>query len=193
MAAAIDAVQADAIDGMMNDTAQQPQLLQQQQLQQQHSRNPFTLPSDEEVFRLRDDEKRERLEQREIRKNQKIWEKGITNNVATSRKLGAMLREAGTGIVGANGAASGKVAPPHAAAGLFKERRQVHDKESMAEFIAKKREMFLVQMSLDTKREEIRKLEEKVIAVQHCPALSGLCTDCAITLSHVIDKCLLLG
>lgn len=35
------------------------------------------------------------------------------------------------------------------------------EKESMAEFIAKKREMFLVQMSLDTKREEIRKLEEK--------------------------------
>lgn len=32
----------------------------------------------------------------------------------------------------------------------------------MAEFIAKKREMFLVQMSLNTKREEIRKLEEKV-------------------------------
>ncbi|CAM9608550.1 unnamed protein product [Ectocarpus sp. 13 AM-2016] len=31
----------------------------------------------------------------------------------------------------------------------------------MAEFISKKREMFLVQMSLDTKREEIRKLEEK--------------------------------
>ena len=36
------------------------------------------------------------------------------------------------------------------------------EKESMVEFIAKKREMFLVQMSLDTKREEIRKLEEKV-------------------------------
>ncbi|CAN0548098.1 unnamed protein product, partial [Ectocarpus sp. 8 AP-2014] len=35
------------------------------------------------------------------------------------------------------------------------------EKESMAEFISKKREMFLVQMSLDTKREEIRKLEEK--------------------------------
>lgn len=35
------------------------------------------------------------------------------------------------------------------------------EKESMAEFIAKKREVFLVQMSLDTKREEIRKLEEK--------------------------------
>lgn len=35
------------------------------------------------------------------------------------------------------------------------------EKENMGEFIAKKREMFLVQMSLDTKREEIRKLEEK--------------------------------
>ncbi len=31
----------------------------------------------------------------------------------------------------------------------------------MTDFISKKREMFLVQMSLDTKREEIRKLEEK--------------------------------
>lgn len=38
-------------------------------------------------------------------------------------------------------------------------RRQ--EKENMTEFIAKKREMFLVQMALDTKREEIRKLEEK--------------------------------
>lgn len=39
--------------------------------------------------------------------------------------------------------------------------RAGQEKETMADFIAKKREMFLVQMSLDTKREEIRKLEEK--------------------------------
>ena len=36
-----------------------------------------------------------------------------------------------------------------------------NEKENTTEFVAKKREMFLVQMSLDTKREEIRKLEEK--------------------------------
>ena len=41
---------------------------------------------------------------------------------------------------------------------LGQDRRE---KEHMTDFIAKKREMFLVQMSLDTKREEIRKLEEK--------------------------------
>merc|ERR1712072_927527 len=34
------------------------------------------------------------------------------------------------------------------------------EKENMAEFISKKREMFLVQMSLDTKKAEIKKLEE---------------------------------
>ena len=46
-----------------------------------------------------------------------------------------------------------------ATAAISKDRRR--EKESMSDFIAKKREMFLVQMSLDTKREEIRKLEEK--------------------------------
>lgn len=46
-----------------------------------------------------------------------------------------------------------------ATAAISQDRRR--EKENMADFIAKKREMFLVQMSLDTKREEIRKLEQK--------------------------------
>jgi len=37
------------------------------------------------------------------------------------------------------------------------------EKENMADFVAKKREIFLVQMSLDTKRAEIRKLEERAL------------------------------
>ena len=36
-----------------------------------------------------------------------------------------------------------------------------------ADFIAKKRDMFLIQMSLDTKRQEIQKLEEKVHTHTH--------------------------
>ena len=36
------------------------------------------------------------------------------------------------------------------------------DKENLQEFVAKKREIFFVQMSLDTKRAEIRKLEERI-------------------------------
>jgi hypothetical protein len=46
-----------------------------------------------------------------------------------------------------------------ATAAISSDRRR--EKENMTDFISKKREMFLVQMSLDTKREEIRKLEEK--------------------------------
>jgi hypothetical protein len=46
---------------------------------------------------------------------------------------------------------------------LSKERRR-EPKENMTNFIAKKREMFLVQMALDTKREEIQKLEQKAQA-----------------------------
>ena len=60
----------------------------------------------------------------------------------------------------------GKV--PNATTMLLKDKESITlsaprraEKENMTEYIAKKREMFLVQMSLDTKREEIRKLEEK--------------------------------
>jgi hypothetical protein len=41
-------------------------------------------------------------------------------------------------------------------------RQERHrEQENMTDFIEKKRQMFLVQMSLDTKRAEIRKLEEQ--------------------------------
>ena len=39
-------------------------------------------------------------------------------------------------------------------------QHKIVTKESMVKFVDKKREMFLVQMMLDLKREEIRKLEE---------------------------------
>jgi hypothetical protein len=44
-----------------------------------------------------------------------------------------------------------------ATAAIARDRR--HEKETLSEFVAKKREMFLVQMSLDIKREEIAKME----------------------------------
>jgi hypothetical protein len=44
--------------------------------------------------------------------------------------------------------------------------RRRPDRERIADFIEKKREIFLVQMSLDVKRAEIRKLEERTL--QRC-------------------------
>jgi len=94
---------------------------------------------------LRDEEKKRRAQDRDNNMKLKIWQKGGGNGGRSLR-----MKEFGT-KKDAKGSA--------AATGVMNERRQ--DKEVMTEFIAKKREMFLVQMSLDTKREEIRKLEEK--------------------------------
>jgi hypothetical protein len=105
--------------------------------------NPFKLPT-EDVFQLRDREKKEKHEKREREKNLKIWEKGP----GKSSRLGIIK----------SGGASAKFANPKADR-MFQGRRR--EKENMADFVAKKRDMFLIQMSLDTKRQEIQKLEEK--------------------------------
>ncbi|CAM9669420.1 unnamed protein product, partial [Scytosiphon promiscuus] len=129
-------------------------------------RNPFILPADEEVFRMRQEEKSRKAQERVARRGQKVWQKTTKSAISgRSAKIGDLLKKTGASIVAGEGATPGKRALAnaemmHQAATMITNDRQ-QEKESMAEFIAKKREMFLVQMSLDTKREEIRKLEEK--------------------------------
>jgi len=114
--------------------------------------NPFQLPKDEEVFALRDEEaERKRLE-REVAKTQHVWEKGVKKN--TMKELLASSGELG------EDAAKQPSRLTMVAGGGARERGR-KENENMADFISKKREMFLVQMSLDTKRAEIRKLEER--------------------------------
>lgn len=165
-------------------------------------RNPFTLPSDEEVFRMRDSERRMKSLSREKQATLKVWEKS-TGSVFQSSKASELLDGMGGDVDAVSsappwmhGAAQVAIMPDclpsspppsgqplqgptakrektralmaaaktvlgssgHAAP---EQSTRKPEKENMAEFIAKKREMFLVQMSLDTKREEIRKLEEK--------------------------------
>src|SRR3546814_905730 len=111
--------------------------------------NPFTLPNDEQLFKMREQERRERAEKREKLLNLSIWEKTTS---ATTLSRSVRLRE----LVGEQTAT--RTNEETVTSGVLQPRTE---KENMSEFIAKKREMFLVQMSLDTKREEIRKLEEK--------------------------------
>ncbi len=70
-------------------------------------------------------------------------------------------------------------APPAAPAST----RRPQEKENMNDFIAKKREIFLVQMSLDTKRAEITKLEERALQVHtsHAAQQPSLTTQPAMT------------
>ena len=46
-------------------------------------RNPFTLPSDEEVFKMRDEEKRRKKEYRETQSKLKVWEKTTRGKLPT--------------------------------------------------------------------------------------------------------------
>ena len=114
--------------------------------------NPFSMPTDEEVFTLRDEEQQRKLAERERVKSLHVWEKGHKTSSALAVDFRKMKLES-------SAAAAAQQSKINLVAAATRDRRK--EKENMAEFIAKKREMFLVQMSLDTKREEIRKLEEK--------------------------------
>jgi hypothetical protein len=114
--------------------------------------NPFKLPSDDKIFRQRDEEKRKRQEERAAGTNMKLWEKSASEVTSRTERLQKLVGDVKQSLDD-----TGKLDESKAAMSMH--HRQ--EKENMTEFIAKKREMFLVQMSLDTKREEIRKLEEK--------------------------------
>jgi len=126
--------------------------------------NPFVLPN-EDVFLLREKEREEKAAERARNLNTKIWDKHSAENdtVAISQIRVARARpsNASGGVSGAGGAGAaggGK----KAADCVFQGRRR--EKENMAEFIAKKRETFLIQMALDCKKAEVQKLEDKARA-----------------------------
>jgi hypothetical protein len=118
--------------------------------------NPFTLPSDEEVFRLRDSERLQKSLNRERQSQLKVWEKSTSTAQYGRSTINSQMADDSSGK---RQKARALVSAAKNVLGTDNGRKP--EKENMAEFIAKKREMFLVQMSLDTKREEIRKLEEK--------------------------------
>ena len=124
------------------------------------------MPEDQDVFQLREEERARKLEERARIKSLRVEQK----STFTSRMGGTMakaLAEVSDGRRGssAGGGGGGDVGP----AG-FENRRP--EKEKMTDFIAKKREIFLVQMSLDTKRAEIRKLEERALQREEALAKS---------------------
>jgi hypothetical protein len=107
--------------------------------------NPFILPH-EDVFLMREREKQVKLAEKARQATLKVWEKNGDHGHRISKR--------------------DHIPRPRKGASALKQDRQIfqghrREKENMTEFISKKRDMFLTQMSLDTKREEIQKLEEK--------------------------------
>jgi hypothetical protein len=119
--------------------------------------NPFSMPSDEEVFVLREEERHRKLQERERLQQLKVHEKttwGTRQGAATLKDMGVDMYSFD---VPADDDEEQAEAPK-------KISRAPKDKETMSEFIAKKREMFLVQMSLNTKHEEIARLDQRAHA-----------------------------
>jgi len=118
--------------------------------------NPFRLPPDDQIFLIREQERQRRLEERERTKGLPVWDRHTASTrILLSKKIGDVVAEA-----------SASAAPKkHSKMSRSKSDTAVRDvrreKENVADFVEKKREMFLVQMSLDVKNMEIKKLVEK--------------------------------
>lgn len=126
-----------------------------------NSENPFRLPSDDQIFRMREEERKEKEEARRLNSTLKIWEKKKSDSsTSTSQKLKDILGEEFL-------AKANEISKKYDKSKTNQDLNKTFsvtahkEKENTADFVLKKREMFLVQMSLNTKREEIRKLEEK--------------------------------
>jgi len=121
--------------------------------------NPFKMPSDEEIFSLRDDERARKEEERKKFLKLPVSQKTTWSSRAasTSRNI---LKDNEADAQGADGK-KGKFGGVGGHADQAYRQERHREKENMTDFIEKKRQMFLVQMSLDTKRAEIRKLEEQ--------------------------------
>ncbi|KAI8612042.1 hypothetical protein BC830DRAFT_1138587 [Chytriomyces sp. MP71] len=119
-----------------------------------NSKNPFHMPSDMEVFAMREEEKRLKQEAKEKLKNLNIYEKNLT----TRKNFKDLLAEEDDDIDFYD-----KLRKRDADKILINRQTRADKhfgKENLHDFIAKKREMFLVQYALGVKRQEMRKLEE---------------------------------
>ncbi|KAJ9533029.1 hypothetical protein QJQ45_026481 [Haematococcus lacustris] len=122
---------------------------------QQPTANPFNIPADEDIFRHREEDKMQRTHQRIMALQQSVAAK----TTFASRMQATTTDEAKRLIKQFRQTPTNSLEETAAMAASAPERRK--EKENMPDFIAKKREIFLLQMSLDTKRAEIKKLEER--------------------------------
>eukprot|EP00933_Yihiella_yeosuensis_P081519 TRINITY_DN95131_c0_g1_i1.p1 TRINITY_DN95131_c0_g1~~TRINITY_DN95131_c0_g1_i1.p1 ORF type:complete len:572 (-),score=178.31 TRINITY_DN95131_c0_g1_i1:117-1832(-) len=122
--------------------------------------NPFKLPPDDQIFLIREQERQQRAEHREKVKHQHVWEKTTSSvRINRSRRVEDGTDDATIAAEAQKTRRGGASSTRTEGATLGRDTRR--EKENVADFVAKKREMFLVQMSLDVKKAEILKLDER--------------------------------
>lgn len=119
--------------------------------------NPFKLPSDELIFSFKETEKDRKIIERERNKQLKIWEKNRPTREGCLRKICETDIEPTQLAINPNLQSKVNVAE---AAGYTVPIERPKNRENRWKLIEKKREMFLVQQMLETKNNEIKRLEE---------------------------------
>eukprot|EP00927_Polykrikos_kofoidii_P065155 TRINITY_DN60943_c0_g1_i1.p1 TRINITY_DN60943_c0_g1~~TRINITY_DN60943_c0_g1_i1.p1 ORF type:complete len:584 (+),score=173.16 TRINITY_DN60943_c0_g1_i1:62-1753(+) len=117
--------------------------------------NPFKLPAKDQILLHREQEYDRRKEERRRQKTLKVWEK--TTAAAEVRRSRRVEYDDDDRVM--EQAAAKTMSRSRSEPGVGRDPRR--EKEDVAVFVAKKRDMFLVQMSLDVKQAEILKLVEK--------------------------------
>ncbi|XP_063953332.1 cilia- and flagella-associated protein 100-like isoform X2 [Lytechinus pictus] len=124
--------------------------------------NPFTMPADNDIFMLRDKErqrkKAERIKQRGLKVHEKTTYTSRVNALRASMRRPLDELDAEEDDEAGDEKALAVKDDPSFTIAVTRDRHV--EKESLPDYIAKKREMFLVQYSLGVKRDEMRKLEE---------------------------------
>jgi len=113
------------------------------------------LPPDDQIFQIREQERQRRAEERERVKTLRVWEK----TTASSRVHRNRRTQDAADDIQLNAEATMQHRRAHSEGIGGRDARR--ETENVADFVAKKREMFLVQMSLDVKKAEILKLDER--------------------------------
>ena len=126
--------------------------ISQKILIEKKNKNPFKINFDQQILEI--DKKTKKVK----KPKKKIWEKGRLFDYNTNiRDLRKEMKELRNKKVERN---EKNINIIHTAHNVFKNK--IHRKENLKKFLLKKRDLFLMQIQIDQKKEKIRYFEEKV-------------------------------
>ncbi|XP_044307071.1 cilia- and flagella-associated protein 100 [Varanus komodoensis] len=130
-------------------------------------KNPFKIPSDIDIFLLRDKQREKAKAERERRKTLKVHEKMTCSTLQSAKQSGfkreiQMEEEAEDKELAAE-AERLKALRESTSWKIAITKDQVVERETMHDYINQKRQMFLLQYAVTVKKDEIQKLENLAI------------------------------
>ncbi|XP_008103512.1 cilia- and flagella-associated protein 100 [Anolis carolinensis] len=130
-------------------------------------KNPFKIPSDVDIFLLRDKYREKAKAEREKRKTQKVHEKMTCSTLQNAKQSGfkkeIQLQEEAEDKELAAEAERLKALRESISWKIAITKEQVVERETMHDYINQKRQMFLLQYAVTVKKDEIQKLENLAI------------------------------